>query len=116
MVENEEHTFARQSSATFLKEAGVGILWLPLSEHVQLDIPTRTSWDEASPHLERCIVEHVHALYRVQVATTGGQGHSGRRTKRVLASLTNGSFITLGNGTWLGLAIAEADAPSNSFS
>ena len=88
MQEDEEHNFARQSSATFLKEAGVGILWLQLSEHVQLDIPTRTSWDEASPHLEQCIVEHVRALYRVQVATTGGQGHSGRRTKRVLASLT----------------------------
>ena len=87
MVENEEHTFARQSTATFLKESGVGILWIPLREHVQLDIPTITSWAEASPHLERCIVERVRALDRILVATTGGQGHSGKRTKRVLAGV-----------------------------
>ena len=51
--------------------------------------PPITSWDEAFPQLEQCIVEHVHALYRVEVANTGGQGLSGRRTKRVLASLGN---------------------------
>ena len=52
MVNGEENTLAHRGTASFLEESGVGILWTSLNEHVQLDLPPWSSWDEASPHLE----------------------------------------------------------------
>ena len=116
MVENEEHTFARESSASFLTDAGVGILWTAMGKHLRLDILASKSWDEASPHLERRIVEHVLSLYRDQVVANEGQGHLDRRTKQALANLRKRLFYYPWERNVTELAIAAAGAPTNSCS
>ena len=88
----------------------------PWGKHLRLNIPIITSWNEASPHLERCIVEHAHALYRDQVAANEGQGHLDRRTKQALAKLKRRLFYYPWERNVTELARAAAGAPTGSFS
>ena len=48
MVNGEENTLAHRRTASFLEESGVGILWTSLNEHVQLNLPPWSSWEEAA--------------------------------------------------------------------
>ena len=72
MLKTDEHTLARYSTAEFLQESGVGILWMSLEEDLQIDLPGCTSWEEASPRLKRCIVQNVRDVYRVDVSSGNG--------------------------------------------
>ena len=92
MVKDEEDTFAHESSASFLRAAGVGILWIPLGRHVQFDFLTNTSWDVVSPRLGLRILQRVHELYRVHERACGGRKHADGCTQQVLTSLKKRLF------------------------